>query len=166
MEIGVVVGNPKRASRTLGAASYLATALAGAPPSVVLDLVELGPALLEWGAPAVTEAVSAVQALDVVVFASPTYKATYTGLLKLLLDQIPTGGLAGVVGVPLMLGAGPGHALAPELLLKPVLVELGAVCPAGGLYVVDAQHEDPSAFEPWLAAWRAVIERAAGTGSR
>ena len=55
-----------------------------------------------------------------------SFKATYTGLLKLFLDQVPSNGLSGVVAVPLMLGAGPGHAMAPELLLKPVLVELGA----------------------------------------
>jgi FMN reductase len=35
------------------------------------------------------------------------------------------GTLEGIVAVPLMLGAGPGHALAPEVFLKPVLAELG-----------------------------------------
>ena len=42
-----------------------------------------------------------------------------------------------MVAVPLMLGAGPGHALAPDLLLKPVLVELGATTPTKGLYLID-----------------------------
>ena len=42
---------------------------------------------------------------DLVVVASPTYKATYTGLLKLFLDRFAGGtGLRGVA-VPLMLGA-------------------------------------------------------------
>ena len=63
--------------------------------------------------------------------ASPTYKATYTGLLKLFLDRFATDGLRGVA-VPLMLGAGPGHALAPELTLRPVLTEIGGLVPAGG----------------------------------
>jgi FMN reductase len=79
-----------------------------------------------------------------VVVASPTFNATYTGVLKLFLDQIPPDGLAGVTAFPAMLGAGPAHALAPELLLKPVLVELGAICPAAGLYLIDKFFaEDP-----------------------
>jgi FMN reductase len=70
---------------------------------------------------------------EVAVLAGPTYQAITTGLLTLFLDQVGTGDLAGVVAVPLMLGGGPGHALAPELLLEPVLVVLGATAPTGGL---------------------------------
>ena len=66
----------------------------------------------------------------------PTYKATYTGLLKLFLDRFATDGLRGVA-VPLMLGAGPAHALAPELTLRPVLTEIGGTT-VRGLYVVTA----------------------------
>jgi FMN reductase len=89
---------------------------------------------------------------EVAVVASPTYKATYTGLLKLFLDQVGTGDLAGVVAVPLMLGAGPGHAMAPDLLLKPVLVELGATTPTRGLYLLDKQWDEPGALDDWLTA--------------
>jgi FMN reductase len=92
--------------------------------------------------------------------ASPTYKATYTGLLKLFLDQIGTGDLAGVVAVPLMLGGGPAHALAPELLLKPVLVELGATAPTRGLYLLDSTWDDPAPLEAWLAAARPQVSAA------
>ena len=137
MRIAVVAGNPKPRSRTLAAGILLAEALTGSPPDLVLDVVDLGPGLLTWGDPGVAEAVAAVAKSDVVVVASPTFKATYTGLLKVFLDQIPTDGLAGVYALPLMLGAGPGHVLAPELLLKPVLVELGAITPARGLYLID-----------------------------
>ena len=41
-----------------------------------------------------------------------------------------------------MLGAGPGHALAPELGLRPVLTELGASVPVRGLYVLDTAYDD------------------------
>ena len=97
--------------------------------------------------------VEEVGAADLVVFASPTYKGTYTGLLKLFLDRFATDGLSGVA-VPLMLGAGPGHALAPELTLRPVLTEIGGSVPVRGLYVVDSAFDDPAAYEPWLAAAR------------
>ncbi len=98
--------------------------------------------------------------------ASPTFKATYTGLLKLFLDQFAGGeGLRGVTAVPLMLGAGPAHAMAPELLLKPVLAELGATCPAPGLYLQDEQAEALGAQTPALVAhverWGAVLRASA-----
>jgi FMN reductase len=147
-----VVGNPKPQSRTRSAAELVVQRLTGAPPDRVIDVVDLGAALLEWGHPAVEEAVAAVRAAEVVVVASPTYKATYTGLLKLFLDQIGTGDLAGVVAVPVMLGGGPTHALAPELLLKPVLVELGATAPTRGLYLIDRNWDDPAPLDAWLAA--------------
>jgi FMN reductase len=144
MKIAVVVGNPKPASRTLEAAVLLARKIGDDEPEAVIDLATLGAGLLEWGNSDVAEAMARVTASDVTIFASPTYKATYTGLLKLFLDQFPSNGLDGVYGIPLMLGAGPAHFLAPELLLKPVLVELGAVCPLAGLYLMDKTFaEDP-----------------------
>ena len=45
------------------------------------------------------------------IVASPTYKATYTGLLKLFLDRIAGGALAGVTAVPVMLGGHWRHSL-------------------------------------------------------
>ncbi|MGY1700596.1 NADPH-dependent FMN reductase [Geodermatophilus sp. SYSU D00766] len=146
-----VVGNPKPRSRTRAAAELVVERLTGTPPDVVVDVIDLGPGLLGWGDPAVGGAVEALKAAEVAVVASPTYKATYTGLLKLFLDQVGTGELAGVVAVPLMLGGGPTHALAPELLLKPVLVELGATAPTRGLYLVEKSWDDPAALAPWLA---------------
>ena len=151
--VAVVVGNPKPGSRTLAAATYLATELAGHAPDLVVDLADLGPRLLDWHDERVAGLVAAVGSADLVVVASPTYKGTYTGLLKLFLDRFATDGLAGVA-VPLMLGAGPGHAVAPELTLRPVLAEIGATVPAGGLYVLDAAHDDPDAYAAWLAAAR------------
>jgi FMN reductase len=146
-----VVGNPKPRSRTRAAAELVVERLTGAPPDVVVDVVDLGPRLLGWGDPAVGDAVEALKIAEVAVVASPTYKATYTGLLKLFLDHVGTGDLAGVVAVPLMLGGGPTHYLAPELLLKPVLVELGATAPTRGLYLMEKSWDDPAALDPWLA---------------
>ena len=156
--VAVVVGNPKPRSRTLAAATYLARELTeGAEPGLVVDLAELGPALLDWNDPVVAGLVAEVGAADLVVVACPTYKGTFTGLLKLFLDRFSTDGLSGVA-VPLMLGAGPGHALAPELTLRPVLTEIGGVVPARGLYVVDASYDDPAAYASWLEHARPAID--------
>jgi FMN reductase len=150
VKTAVVVGNPKARSRTLDAGVLVARKLTGADPDLVLDLIGLGAALLELGNAAVAESVQLVARADVAVFASPTFKATYTGVLKLFLDQFPADGLAGVTAFPVMLGAGPAHAMAPDLLLKPVLVELGATCPAAGLYLIDKTFADDPRLDVWI----------------
>jgi FMN reductase len=155
-KVAVVVGNPKPQSRTLQAATYVATALTDREPDLVVDLAQLGARLLDWQDPTVVELVAEVGRADLVVVASPTYKGTYTGLLKLFLDRFATDGLGGIA-VPLMLGAGLGHALAPELSLRPVLTEIGGIVPAKGLYVVDASYEDPAAYAHWLQLARPVV---------
>ncbi|MBR7829624.1 NAD(P)H-dependent oxidoreductase [Actinospica sp. MGRD01-02] len=160
LRAGIVVGNPKPASRTFLAAAHLAEQLTGRAPDLAIDLAAFGAALLDWSNAEVEEAVSAVRGLDLVVFASPTYKASYTGLLKVFLDRFGANALDGVVAVPLMLGAGPGHALAPEVFLKPVLAELGAVLPTKALYVLDSAYEEAAAYVGWLETARPRIAAA------
>lgn len=158
MSTVVVVGNPKPASRTAHAASLLAEALTGKAPDHVIDVVDLGPGLLGWENPHVMEAVRIASGAGLIVVASPTFKASYSGLLKLFLDQFATAeGLRGAVAVPLMLGAGPGHAMAPDLLLKPVLTEIGATCPAPGLYLSDKTYEDGVQIGKYVQAWGGVL---------
>jgi FMN reductase len=157
--MAVVCGNPKPKSRTLEAALFVAERLCGRVPDVVLDLVDLGPGLLTWGDSAVGEAVESVRTCEVAIFASPTYKGTYTGLLKLFLDQFPSDGLADTTAFPVMLGAAMGHAMAPDLLLKPVLVELGASCPSRGLYLLETDYTSEAIIDPWVARARPYIIR-------
>jgi len=153
----IVVGNPKPSSRTLAAATHLAGQLTG-EPDLVIDLATLGAALLDWSSPEVNDLVKQVGAADLVIVASPTYKGAYTGLLKLFLDRFAAGtGLSGLA-VPLMLGGGPAHALAPELTLRPILTEIGATVPGRGLYVVDSAYDDPAAYADWLAATMPLID--------
>ncbi len=158
MTTAILIGNPKPKSRTAQAARMLAEALTGTAPDLTIDVVDLGASLLGWGDAAVESAVSSVASSRLVIVASPTFKATYTGLLKLFLDQFAGGtGMQGVVAVPLMLGAGPAHAMAPDLLLKPVLVELGATCPTPGLYLMEKSFEDGVAIQAFADRWTGVI---------
>lgn len=159
MKTAVIVGNPKPQSRTLDAGLLVAKKLTGAEPDLTLDLVDLGPALLEFGNAKVNEAIEAVRRCNVLIVASPTFKATYTGLLKLFLDQIPSDGLAGITAFPVMLGAGPAHLLAPDLLLKPVLVELGAICPAVGLYLLDKNYAEEPRLDAWVARVKPLLPK-------
>ncbi|UZG55106.1 NADPH-dependent FMN reductase [Rhodococcus opacus] len=162
MKVTVVAGNPKPQSRTLAAGTLLAEKLANRPVGAgvehTIDVIELGSGLLGWGDAAVNNAVRQVQESDLVVFASPTFKATYTGLLKLFLDQFEGGtGLQNVVTVPLMLGAGPAHALAPDLTLKPVLAELGGTCALPGLYLRDKTFAEDEALDAYVQRWTPTV---------
>ncbi len=153
----VVVGNLKLGSRTRHAGELVVERLTGAPPDAVIEVAELGPALLGWGYPAVEAAKQVVREAGLVVFATPTYKATYTGLLKLFLDQFAAGELHGTTGIALMLGAGPQHALAGEHSLKPVLVEIGCTCPTPALFLLESSWEDSPELDAWLERAREIL---------
>lgn len=152
-----VVGNPRPRSRTHGAALTFRDALAdraGTAERGLVDLAELGAELLEPDSRARAEALATAAAADVLVVASPTYKATYTGLLKLFFDGYGPAPLARTVAVPLMVGAAPQHALAVDVHLTPLLLELGARCPARGIYLLESELGD---FSPRAAALAAGI---------
>ena len=153
--VGVVVGNPKAGSRTLdvGLAVLRKAAEAagvGGGDEVVVDLAGVGPEVLDWSSERVRSLVDAVAGCSLLVVASPTFKASYTGLLKCFLDWFGTTGLSGVVTVPVMVGAAPAHALAVEVHLRPVLVEIGASLPTRGLYVTEA---DLPRLDEVIAVW-------------
>lgn len=150
MSVTVVVGNPKPRSRTFEAAHLVAEKLTDQTVDLSIDLADIGAALLDWSDVQVADLVASVKASELVVFASPTYKATYTGLLKLFLDRIAGGALAGVTAVPVMLGGHWQHGLASDLLLKPVLVELGATCPTRGLFLLESDWAGGETLEAWL----------------
>ena len=165
MNVSVVVGNPKARSRTWDAAHRIAKEL-GAESVTSIDVADLGSGLLDWGDETVARAVKAVSASDVAIIASPTFKATYSGLLKLFLDRFDTGtGLEGVVAIPLMLGAGPAHQLAAEVHLKPLLVELGATVPTPALYLLDSAVQPNPVEQAWTGRWRSAIAASAGVAS-
>lgn len=151
--IAVVTGNPKPQSRTRGVAVAVADAISAAVPldsRLDIDLAEYAPRLFDWADEELSGLTAAVASSGVAVFASPTYKASYTGLLKAFLDRYGSNGLAGVVAVPVMTGGWPGHLLAVEVHLRPVLVELGAIVPARGLYVTEPElAELPAAVGKW-----------------
>lgn len=157
MSTVVVVGNPKLGSRTRHAGELVAARLTGSPPTAVIELADLGPKLLGFGDPDVAVAKQAVLDADLVVVASPTYKATYTGLLKLFLEQFAAGEVGGTTTIPVMLGASPVHALAGELTLKPVLTEIGCSCPTPALFLLDTTSESSPELDAWVEQATRVV---------
>jgi FMN reductase len=165
--IAVVAGNPKPASRTLAAAVAVADALAEAitvpADHLVVDLAEHAASLFDAAAPELSLLTAEVADAGLAVFASPTYKASYTGMLKAFLDRYGSNGLAGSVAVPLMTGGWAGHLLAVEVHLRPVLVELGAVVPARGLYITEPELGDAGpVVDRWEGAAVPLIRAALG----
>jgi FMN reductase len=76
--------------------------------------------------PAIRAALCAVAAADVVLVATPIYKAAYSGLLKAFLDLLPPEALRAKTVLPLATGGSIAHLLALDYALKPVLSALGA----------------------------------------
>jgi FMN reductase len=155
VRVTAVVGNPRVQSRTRAVAEYVARAVAavgGAPDAepTVVELAELGGDLFDWQSERVAAVVATVLESDLVVVASPTYKASYTGLLKAFLDRFGHDSLAGTVGVPLMVGGTPEHALAPEVHLRPVLVEIGLSQPTRALFVLESTVDQ---LDEVVGAW-------------
>ncbi|HEY5149518.1 MAG TPA: NAD(P)H-dependent oxidoreductase [Mycobacterium sp.] len=115
-----LVGNPKPGSRTLTAAGTLADALAemfdGARRTVIdrrsdeIEQMHRDGLLAPWRlSEAAAQAAADVKVADLLVIATPTYKASFTGLLKLFLDVLPAGSLAWTVVVPMTVSGGPAH---------------------------------------------------------
>ncbi|GAA0985872.1 NAD(P)H-dependent oxidoreductase [Acrocarpospora macrocephala] len=154
MRVVTVVGNPKPLSRTFRAAEAVVAALVGRPPDEAVDIIGLGADLMDWTSSTVAQKVDLLASADLAVIASPTYKGSYTGLLKIFLDRIAAGRLAGVTAIPVMLAADPRHALAGEVHLKPVLSELGASCPTSAVFLHEDRFDDPAALDAWLPAAR------------
>ena len=103
---------------------------------------------------------------DYAVIATPTYKASYTGLLKAFLDRYDADGLHGLTAIPVFTIGSPAHTLAVETTLRPLLVELGASVPTKGLAFPTAKFDERAAIlDDWIesqggylapARWRFV----------
>lgn len=143
LKVSVVIGNPKPKSRTRKVAETLVEKLLepGSYRATVIDLAEHTDEIFAWPSETMAALNATVAASDVAVFASPTYKATYTGLLKAFLDRYPANGLAGVTAIPLLTGADLSHSMGPTVNLAPLLVELGATVPGRGFYFVAGQMD-------------------------
>jgi FMN reductase len=168
MSFVIVVGNPKPASRTLAVATAAAGAVIraagiGASPQTIDVCVLARHLLLPEPSPAVEEALDQVAGADLLLVASPTYKGTYTGLLKVFLDRLPHLALERAVALPLMLMGVPEHAPAVDAYLRPLLIELGATVPVPGLAVLESDAGRlGDVLEPWAdRVARALVSSAA-----
>lgn len=141
--VTVLVGNPKAKSRTRtigeGVAHLFAEAHQGKVGTV--DLADYAAQMFSWADEELNEIAERARMSDLLVVATPTYKGTYTGLLKSFFDRYPANGLSGALALPVMTGASAAHSLAPAVGLAPLLLELGAIVLGRGLYFDMADFE-------------------------
>ena len=142
-----LTGSPSASSRTVKLARQVGADLAAQGFEVqdinVRDLPADDLISARSDAPALRGPLALIERARGVVVATPIYKASFTGFLKLFLDLLPQFGLAGKVVLPLATGGTPAHVLAIDYALRPVLLSLGAQHVVTGLFVHDKLIELP-----------------------
>ena len=143
MSVLLIAGSPSERSRTAALLSAAGQRLEFRGALVetlrVRDLPPQALLLADFGNPAVIRATAQVADADIVVVATPVYKAAYSGVLKVFLDVLPQTALKGKTVLPLATGGSPHHMLALDYALRPVLQSLGAKNILPGIYATDSQ---------------------------
>ena len=143
MSVLLIAGSPSDRSRTAALLDAVGQRLKfrGAQTKTlrIRDLPPQALLLADFGNPALVSATVQVAQADVIVVATPVYKAAYSGVLKVFLDVLPQTALKGKTVLPLATGGSPNHMLALDYALRPVLQSLGAKTILPGIYATDAQ---------------------------
>ncbi len=144
MKAVAISGSPRSPSKSKTLAEVMLRALEDRGCETrLIDLAGLpAEALLARAqSPEVDDAIAFVGAADLVVAATPTYRALYTGLLKCFFDLMPQGHLAGKRCVGLQTGLALEHTLAAEYGFRPLFASLDGV-PVAVLYATDGEFEE------------------------
>lgn len=158
LTVVAVNGSPSRPSRSRALAEAVIEAMsrhAGeAIDAEVVDLAALDPsALLALSSDPTVDAVrDRTVAADILVVATPVYRATYTALTKAIFDLLPQGGLEGTVVVPIATGYGADHHLSVDHGLRPLVASLGGWAVPTGIYATKADMGDDGAIADRVAS--------------
>ena len=162
LSVTAIAGSLQKPSRTEALLDAIAGELHAALPirTTVVKLSEMGPQVgsaMHRAAlpPAAFAAVQAIEEADLLVVASPVYRASYTGLLKHLFDFV---GHKALVGRPVLLAATGGsdsHLLMIDHQLRPLFAFFDALPLPLGIYATEGDFDDYKLASP------AVSERIA-----
>jgi len=143
MKLIAINASPSYTSKTHAIAAA-AVELATDADGTVLDIGALdADALLLRGSHAsVAKAVAAIDAADVVVLVTPTYRATYSGLLKVLLDQLPAAALAGKACILAATAGGPLHFLSIDTSMRALVASLDGWSVPTVVYATGSDFDD------------------------
>jgi FMN reductase len=143
-----VSGSLREPSKTTALVRELIDEVAAREPAEtrVIEVATLGP--LFAGAlrredlqPEVEDALRAIETADLLIVASPVYRASFTGLFKHLFDFV---GQYALVGTPVLLaatGGGERHALILEHQMRPLFGFFQALTLPVGVYASDTDFD-------------------------
>ena len=157
-----ISGSPRAPSKSKTLAEALLGALEkhGCTTSMIDVAVLPAEALLaRTSAPEIDAPIADVARANIVIAATPTYRALYTGALKCLFDLMPPDHLHGKLCIPVQTAASPAHFLAIDHGLKPLFASLGGVA-IDGVYATDDQFAGGAPDEKLVARIEAVAEMA------
>jgi FMN reductase len=173
-KLTAVLGSVTPPGRLLKALVTMTAAARAADPALEVDIVNLADvriAFADGRAPDVygddtAAVVNRVVAADIIVLASPVYRASFTGALKNLLDHLPVEALMGKPCGIVAMGATAHHFLGVEWHLRDVLTWFGAIVAPTGVYLssvdfvdgnlVDSASADLSALADALLRLRTI----------
>ena len=143
MSVLLIAGSPSERSRTTALLEAAGQRLERRGVRVerlrVRDLSPQALILADFGHRSISQATGQVAQAQVIVVATPVYKAAYSGVLKVFLDLLPQDALAGKTVLPLATGGSAHHMLALDYALRPVLQSLGARHILSGIFATEAQ---------------------------
>ncbi|MRX73076.1 NADPH-dependent FMN reductase [Bacillus lacus] len=142
-DILLISGSPSAFSRSDIVLSYIGMLLEESGRSFDIVSVRDFPAeVLAQGLfqhQSISEFSKKVAEAEKIVIASPVYKASYTGVLKALLDLLPQEAFLDKPLLPVAVGGTVFHLLSIEYSFKPLFSSLGCTSILKGVYAVDSQ---------------------------
>ena len=149
MKIVGFTGNVRRPSKTRTLVETVINRAAQRYPleHEMFDLVDVLPEIgttldRRSASEKVAAVIDAVEAADVLVVGSATYKATYTGLFKHFIDLLEPERLAGKPVILTGTGGGDGHALMIDHQMRPLFAFFNAASIAHGIYGTERDFID------------------------
>jgi FMN reductase len=110
--------------------------------------------------PAVADAVAAAAAASVLVVATPTYRATYTGPLKCFFDRFDAGALTGTAVVLVATAGIPDHFLSLDTGGRALIASLGGTTVSKVVFAVSSDFVDGEPSPELRDRLRAAIDEA------
>lgn len=163
--IGVLgsVTPPGRLRRALAWTLDSASESASGADTSLLDLADVRLAFADGRPPEqvgddTASMIQRITSAEAVIFASPVYRATYTGALKNLLDLLPIEALQGKPCGIIAMGASQHHYLGVDAGLRQVLAWFGALLSPTSVYLSSADFREGELQDEAKAELRALAE--------
>jgi NAD(P)H-dependent FMN reductase len=159
-DVVLIAGSPSATSRSRSLLLRVARVLerrGWTPRLIELSTLSADGLLGRRPDPAIQNALDLVRRAGVVVVASPVYRETYSGLLKVFFDQFRPDDLKGRPAIAIATGAASAHATAVSGGLVPLLQSIGARVFAS-LYATDAEFVNGEPSEELRARLDQTLE--------